>query len=390
MTMMITKKTFWIPLVAVTVAMSATACGSAEPDPLVAADAAQVSVTLDAAVMTEMPQTFETGGALVARQTAVLSSRILAPVVRVNVSPGDRVRRGQVLIEFDSADIVGRAAGASSSLASAQASARAAESERTAAESAVTLARATHDRIARLQKERSATPQELDQAVAALRQAEARLAAVTAQVDAAQRGVDAADAGSRVATITQSWTTLTAPFDGLVVSRQVDPGTTVGPGQPLLTIEGASDLQMEVRLDASRAAGLTVGQTAEIRVETGGVTDWVPARVTEIARVDPSSHSFTVTLDAPAAAGWRSGYFGRARFSGATSERLTVADSAIVRRGQLTFVYLVDAESRARLRVVSTGETRDGRTEVLAGLSTGDRVVVNPPSTLVDGQKVRS
>jgi multidrug efflux pump subunit AcrA (membrane-fusion protein) len=388
--MMITKKTFWIPLVAVTIAVSASACGGAEPDPLAAADAAQVSVTTDAAAMTSMPQTFEAGGALVARQTAVLSSRILAPVVRVNVSPGDRVRRGQVLIEFDSADIAGRAAGASSSLASAQASARAADSERTAAESAVTLARATHDRIARLQKERSATPQELDQAVAALRQAEARLAAITAQVEASRRAVDAADAGSRVATITQSWTTLTAPFDGLVVSRQVDPGTTVGPGQPLLTIEGASDLQMDVRLDASRAAGLTVGQTAEIRVETGGVTDWAPARITEIARVDPSSHSFTVTLEAPTAAGWRSGYFGRARFSGATSERLTVAASAIVTRGQLTFVYLVDAEGRARLRVVSTGESRDGRTEVLAGLSSGDRVVVNPPSTLVDGQKVRS
>ena len=182
MTMMITKKTFWIPLVAVTVAVSAAACGSAEPDPLVEADAAQLSVKVDAAVMTTLPQTFEAGGALVARQTAVLSSRILALVLRVNVSPGDRVRRGQALIEFDGADIAGRAAGATSALASAQASARAAESERTAAESAVTLARATHDRIARLQKERSATPQELDQAVAALRQAEARLAAITAQL----------------------------------------------------------------------------------------------------------------------------------------------------------------------------------------------------------------
>ena len=54
------------------------------------------------------------------------------------------------------------------------------------------------------------------------------------------------------------------------------------------------------------------------------------------------------------------------------------------------FVYLVDAEGRARLRVVSTGESRDGRTEALAGVTAGDRVVVNPPSTLVDGQKVRS
>lgn len=387
--MMKTTHTLWI--LGFVVAATAAACGGADaPAPAPATDTATLAVTTDSAVLTAMPDTFEAGGALVARQTAVISSRVLAPVLRVAVQPGDRVRRGQLLVQLDGEDITGRAAGASSTLAGAQASVRVAESQRTAAEHAVTLARATHDRIARLHKERSATSQELDQAVAALRGAEAQLATASAQVEAATRSVDAAAAGSRVATITESWTTLTAPFDGLVVSRMVDPGTTAAPGQPLLTIEGASGLQMEVRLDASRAAALTVGQAAEIRVETGGVTDWVGARVSEIARVDPMAHSFTVTLDAPAAAGWRSGYFGRARFSGPSSQRLTVAAAAIVTRGQLTFVYLVDGESRARLRIVSTGAARDGRVEVLAGLSAGDRVVTNPPAALTDGQKVRS
>lgn len=372
------------------VSAGAAACGGAEKQTTTATDAAPLDVTIDTAVMTTMPDTFEAGGALVARQTAVISSRVLAPVLRVTVQPGDRVRRGQVLVQLDGEDIAGRSSGASSTLAGARASLRAAESQQVAAESAVTLARATHERIARLHKERSATAQELDQAVAALRGAEAQLATARAQVEAAARSVDAAAAGSRVATITEGWTTLTAPFDGLVVSRQVDPGTTAAPGQPLVTIEGISGLQMEVRVDASRAAGLTVGQAAEIRVETGGITEWTSARITEIARVDPTSHSFTVTLDAPAAAGWRSGYFGRARFSGPASQRLTVAETAIVSRGQLTFVYLVDAEGRARLRVVSTGAARDGRIEVLAGVSAGDRVVTTPPSALADGQKVRS
>lgn len=386
--MMKTTHTLFVSLLVV--ATTAAACGGADEQTTTAADAAPLAVTFDTAVMTTMPDTFESGGALVARQTAVISSRVLAPVLRVTVQPGDRVRRGQVLVQLDGEDIAGRSAGASSTLAGARASVRAAESQQVAAESAVTLARATHERIARLHKERSATAQELDQAVAALRGAEAQLATASAQVEAATRSVDAAAAGSRVATITESWTTLTAPFDGLVVSRQVDPGTTAAPGQPLVTIEGTSGLQMEVRVDASRAAGLSVGQPAEIRVETGGISDWTGARITEIARVDPMSHSFTVTLDAPATPGWRSGYFGRARFSGPSSQRLTVAETAIVTRGQLTFVYLVDAEGRARLRVVSTGAARDGRVELLAGLSAGDRVVTNPPAALADGQKVTS
>lgn len=385
--MTMTTKWVWVPLVS----LSAAACGgAADRAASPASDVAPLAVTMEKAAMTPMAESFESGGVLVARQTAIISSRILAPVVRVTVQPGDRVRRGQTVVELDGGDAAARAAGATSSLAAAQASARAASSEQAAADAALTLARATHARIAKLQQDRSATPQELDEAVAALRQAEARAAAVKNQVEAAGRSVEAAESGATVAGIARGWSTLTAPFDGLVVARHVDPGTTVGPGQPLITIEAPSALQMDVRLDASRAAGLSVGQTAEVRVETGGTTDWTPAKVTEIARVDPASHSFMVTLDVPATASWRSGYFGRARFSGPARERLTIPQAAAVARGQLSFVFVIGADDHARLRIVSLGDARDGRVEVLAGLSAGDRVVVTPPAALADGMKVRS
>jgi RND family efflux transporter MFP subunit len=394
---MMTKTKVWG--LGLLVAVSAAACGG-DADRTPEAAATPVQVTLGTAALTAMADSFEAGGTVVARQTAVISSRVLAPVLRVAVQPGAMVRRGQVLVELDAENMTASAAGATSSLEAARASARAAESEQTAAEAGLALARATHARIEKLQQDRSATAQELDEALSALRQAEARLAAVTAQVEAVRRSVDAAQAGAQVATITRGWATLTAPFDGRVVARHVDPGTTVGPGQPLVTIEATgaqSGLQMDVRLDATRAAGLTLGQTAEIRVETGGTSEWTSARVTKIARVDPASHSFTVTLEpvgtpdaGAAAAAWQSGYFGRARFAGAARERLTVPQSTIVTRGQLTFVYLVGADDYARLRVISVGEARDGRVEVLSGLSAGDRVVLDPPATLTDGQKVRS
>jgi len=388
-----------VVVIGLLVAVSAAACGG-DADRTSEAAATPVQVALGTAALTSMADSFEAGGTVVARQTAVISSRVLAPVLRVAVQPGAMVRRGQVLVELDAENMTASAAGATSSLEAARASARAAESEQTAAEAGLALARATHTRIEKLQQDRSATAQELDEALSALRQAEARLAAVTAQVEAGRRSVDAAQAGAQVASITQGWATLTAPFDGRVVARHVDPGTTVGPGQPLVTIEATgaqSGLQMDVRLDATRAAGLSLGQVAEIRVETGGTSEWTAARVTKIARVDPASHSFTVTLEpagtpdaGAAAAAWQSGYFGRARFAGAARERLTVPQSAIVTRGQLTFVYLVGTDDHARLRVISVGEARDGRLEVLSGLSAGDRVVLDPPATLTDGQKVRS
>ena len=270
-----------------------------------------------------------------------------------------------------------------------RAGARAAAADRAAADAGVTLARATYDRIAKLHTERSATSQELDEASAALKQADARAVMAAAQADVAARGIEAAEAGARAADIAQSWTTLTAPFDGVVSARHADPGTMAAPGQPLLTLEGTGALQMDVRVDASRAAALGVGHPAEVRLDASDSDEWIAGRIAEIARVDPASHSFVVTVDVGANTDWRSGLFGRARFRGPSSERLTVAGDAVVTRGQLTFVYVVGADDHARLRLVSLGETGSDRVDVLAGLSDGDRVVLRPAPTLADGAKVR-
>ncbi|MEZ5316309.1 MAG: efflux RND transporter periplasmic adaptor subunit [Vicinamibacterales bacterium] len=275
-------------------------------------------------------------------------------------------------------------------LAAARATAASAGAERDAAVAGRELARATHDRIQRLFADQSATAQERDQAVAALRATDARLTSATAGAQAAQEGVAAAESAVRAAEVARGWATIAAPFDGLVAARQVDPGTTATPGAPLVTIESAGALELEVRLDAGRAAAIHRGQAVDGRVEAGGVAgEWRPGRVTEIARVDPAGHSFVVTIafDATDAA-WRSGLFGRARFRGDATDRLTVPAAAVVTRGQLTFVYLIDADGRARLRAVTAADPDGDRREILAGLGAGDRVVVDPPADLSDGTPV--
>jgi voltage-gated potassium channel Kch len=117
-------------------------------------------------------------------------------------------------------------------------------------------------------------------------------------------------------------------------------------------------------------------------------TAWTHARVTEVGRVDAASHNFLVKLDCPAIQTARSGWFGRARFSVGARHALTAPASALVRRGQLTFVYLAAADSAARLRAVVTGETMGDRVEILAGLTDGDVVIVTPPAGLADGAAI--
>ncbi|HQX82377.1 MAG TPA: efflux RND transporter periplasmic adaptor subunit [Vicinamibacterales bacterium] len=375
-------------LVTLTLSLGAAACGSSsDPAPAPSADALEVAV--DRVEPTPMSASFEAGGVLVSRHTAEISSRVMAPIVRVLVRPGERVRRGLPLVELDAAEVSAQAARARAGLEGARANARVVASDREAAEAGVALARATHTRIAGLHAARSATTQELDQATAALRQAEARLAMTAAQAEATSQSIEAADAASRAAAIAQTWSVLTSPLDGTVAARHADPGSMATPGQPLLVVEASGAWQMDVRVDASRVAGLAVGQTANVRVDGSAADAWVSGRISEIARVDPSSHSFLVTVDLDPNTAWRSGLFGRARFAGPAEERLTVAAEAMVTRGQLTFVYVVGADDHARLRSVSLGDTASGRIEVLAGLAPGDRVVLRPAQSLLDGAKVR-
>jgi RND family efflux transporter MFP subunit len=293
-------------------------------------------------------------------------------------------------VTLDNREIEANRARAAAAFASAVEAARAAESDLRSAQAAATLARATHDRIRTLHDKRSATPQELDQAASAFDAAEAHLSAARARVAAASAAREAAQAASDAAAITASYAVLAAPFDGRVTERSADPGVMATPGLPLVTVEDATGFRLEVPLDEARAADVAVGQAARVQIgDAASSNHWTgEARVGEIARVDPASHSFLIKLDLPNAPSLRSGLFGRARFAGARRQTLVIPASAAIRRGQLTFVYAVNADGRAILQPISPGTETDDRIEVLAGIRDGDRVVNDPPPSLSDGSPV--
>lgn len=369
-------------------AAAISGCGSAPHQAV--SDAAPVTVPLSRVHETAVASPFEAGGVVRARATALIASRVLAPITQVHVRPGDRVRRGATLVTLDRRDFEANRAQAEASSLSAMEGTRAADADVTAAESALVIARATHDRIASLQGKRSATAQELDQAVATLSAAQAEWSGAQARRAAANAALDAARASARAVTINETYAVLAAPFDGVVVERHADRGTMAMPGTSLLTLEDPSTYRLEVQLDEARAAHVKVGQAAAVRLDNQSEDGeaWIDGRVTEIARVDAVSHSFLLKIDLPKSSALRSGLFGRARFLGPPRRALSIPSSALIRRGQLTLVYLVDAEGRARLRPISIGASdRDG-VEVLAGVRQGDAVVTNPPASLVDGVRV--
>jgi RND family efflux transporter MFP subunit len=371
-------------IVAIVAAAVSAACASSpvhKVDERAAGSAATATAEL-----TELPSSLDAGGIVHARATALIASRVMAPIVDVRVRAGDRVRRGDVLVTLDSRDLQANDARARAATLAAAESIRAAEADVRATDSAVQLARLTHDRVAALLAKRSATNEELDQAIAALAVAEAQHTAAQARLAAATAGRDAAKAAGDAAAITATYATLTAPFDGIVTERSAEPGSMVAPGSVVLTVDDPTTYRLEVRLDDSRAVQIAPGAAAAVQLDDRGTT--ISGRVVEIARVDPMSHTFLVKIDLPAGVTVRSGQFGRASFNGPPRPAVMVPSSALVRRGQLTFVYLTDTDQRVRLRPVSTGATAGDRTEVLAGVRHGDRVVIAPSPTLADGDGV--
>ncbi len=358
---------------------------SRKSDPTPADAAAPIPVTVAKVTMAGLADTFEAGGVVQARTTATVAARILAPVREVRVAPGDRVRAGQVLVVLDGRDLGAYARGARSAALAAGQGATAAAAEQQAADAALALARATHGRIAALQTKRSATLQELDEAIAALGAAEARAAGAAARAQQAVSGVDSARAASEAAGTTESFARIMAPFDGVVTEKMVEPGNMAAPGTPLLRVEDTRGFRLDVRVDESRVGQIALGASVPVSFDagTGGATTTVTGTVTEIQRaVDADARAFLVKITLPETAGLRSGMFGRARFAGRARLALTVPAGAVVRRGQVTSVFVVE-KGVARVRLVNVSGT-----EVLAGLSEGDVVIVGAPPTVSDGRPV--
>lgn len=384
------SRTLSLVLPVAVIALGVAAC-SPDGDRLREQTRPPVEVRVATAAVQPLAQTFEAGGVVKARTTAQLSARIAAELRELTVQPGDRVRKGQIVAVLDDRDLAAHRARALASVSAAQSGAAAAEAEREAAGARLTLARANHQRIEQLRAKNSATPQELDRTTAELRMAEAAARAAAARAAEASASVAAAQAAGRAAEVAASFSTIAAPFDGLVTNRLVEPGNMASPGTPLLTVETTDGFRLEVQIDAARARSVEVGDTAAVELDGQDEADTMTGRVVEIARaIDPGTHAFVVKVQLPPGAAVRSGMFARARFESGERKALVVPEAAVVRRGQLSLIFVIDSSRHAQMRTITAGARSGDSVEVLAGIQPGETVVVNPPASLIDGVEVRA
>jgi RND family efflux transporter MFP subunit len=284
------------------------------------------------------------------RQTTV-AAQVSGAVVALDVKAGDAVQAGQVLLRLDA-----RAARQTADAGSAQL-----EAARAAQEAATR----EFERQRRLYAENFISRAALDHA--------------EAQYKAAQASAQAQMASAGAAHTQSSFYVVKAPYAGVVADVAVVLGDMAMPGRSLLTVYDPAFLRVSAAVPQTAARRLAAsGVELELPGAVAGRV--APAKVQLMPTVDPATHTLELRLELPAGLeGVTPGMFARAWLpSDGGTGRLYVPASAVVRRAELTAVYVVGPDGRPMLRQVRLGRSDGERVEVLAGLSAGERVALHP------------
>lgn len=187
----------------------------------------------------------------------------------------------------------------------------------------------------------------------------------------------------REAEVMLGYAEVRAPFAGVIARKLANVGDLAAPGYPLVEIEGTDVFQVEAAVPDSLAANLAPG--TGLTVEAGNLTFTAPLAELSSA-ADPSARSVLAKLTVPAGMAVRSGQFVRVQVPGAPSRVLHIPAGALAPLGQMERVFVAGEGNRAVLRLVKSGARVGDRLEIISGLDAGERVIVNPPAGLREGQ----
>lgn len=358
-----------------------------------------VSVNALQPVYQQVPSSIVLPGIIQARNRITLSSQLNGFVQDVRVRAGDTVRVGQLLVQLDSREAASQKAAAQAAVEEAGAAREEARESVSMAESMLAaskansdLAESTFQRYQKLFDAKSASPQELDEVRARRDAAAADLAAAGTMVPAARnriRQIEArisqAEAQASRADVLLGWSTVKSPGSARVVERQVNPGSAIFPGSPLLVLETLSGMQAVAKLPSTHSRHLVVGMQVRVIDEVEADSD-ITGLVSEIVPLsDPGSHTVRFKVDLDRGYSSPAGRFVRVQVPTGTREALLVPRETIRRKGHLTGIFVIDSSSVARFRLVKTSDYTEEQIEILSGIEPGERIVARPDPEIVDG-----
>jgi len=288
-------------------------------------------------------------GVVEAVMQSTLSSQIPGRVLSLNVKAGDRVKAGQVLATIDD--------------------------------------RETQTGVLRSQAQLQQSDAELRQLQIALKRTQelktqgfvssAALDLAEAQYRAAQAGRDSAGAATAQAKVTQSFSKVSAPYDAWVLETSAQAGDLALPGKPLITIYAPQPLRVVVQWPASQKSSLP--KLNDIQIQSGSET-FKPVAMQIMPNADGISQTIGIKLDLPrtgAVVNASPGQQVQVRIAGAAQAKGLVPKSAILRRGEITAVYVAQENGFAMKLVRLGADHGSAGVEIWAGLKDGDLIAID-------------
>lgn len=215
----------------------------------------------------------------------------------------------------------------------------------------------------------------------------AKEASTPETVKSMEDGFRVAQAGYNEAKTMLGYTTITAPYDGVIAAKNFQAGDLATPGAPLLVLENNRKLQVVASVPEALAMRIKIGDRLPVRVDAAGFEK--TGMVSEIApSADPQSRTTTVKLQLDDISSLRPGQYVRLIIPGTTVKTLMVPQAAVRQYGQMEQLLVVK-DDVAHLRLVRTGERLGDQIEILSGVEAGEQVVIQGNDRLVDGQPIR-
>lgn len=365
------------------------ACGDKiEPGNLATGPSATVKAEISAARFTTQPQLYEAVGTVKARTASTISGKLMGTVKAIRVNEGDIVKEGDVLVVIDDRQVSAQLRQTEAALAEARRAEASAKSAMDSAQARAELARSTYERYVKLMQDDSASQQEFDEVAAQKRQAEASFSQTTAMLEAAGQRIQQAEATLASAQVGKRDALVRAPYEGRVTAKMVEVGDLASPGTPFVTLEQSGAYCVDIVLPESLIQSVRLDQEVEVTIPGMGDRRMTGRIGRIVPTADQKSRSFLVKVALPDGTPVRSGMFARVAVPVGSAGMLLIPATAVVQRGQMTGIYLLDGENVARFRLIRTGRIVAEAVEVISGLKDGDRYVVEPPVQLANGSRV--
>lgn len=307
-------------------------------------------------------------GKIEAENSANVSTRMMGYITKVHVKVGQKVGAGQLLVSVNNTDLQAKKAQVDASILQATA--------------AFNNAKKDYDRFTALFNQQSASQKELDD--------------MTSRYELAKAGLEGAKQMRNEVMAQFSYSNITAPFSGEVTNTFVKEGDMANPGMPLVSIEGASRLQVTAMVSESDITSIKNGMSVKILVKS--TNQELSGKVSEVsgsAKNTGGQYLVKINLNTTGSK-VLSGMFVNVQFPVANqiqtstkqSDKVLIPESALVKQGQLTGIYTIGNGNTAILRWLRIGKSFGNQVEVLSGLSSNEQYIVSAEGKLYNGAKV--